>query len=100
MKENDQIDKSKLNQLNVQVDEIVFTMMENAKRVVERGQTRLNELTERAEALEQQANIFVKCQPCQPRMKKKAKFRAAKWTWILAGICCIFIAVISGIMFS
>jgi vesicle-associated membrane protein 3 len=88
--------KSQLDQVNAQVDDVLNVMKENTKRILDRGH-RLNELFERAEALEKQATIFVKT---TTHIKKKAKFRAAKWTLILAGIIVICIAVISAILFG
>jgi sulfur transfer protein SufE len=82
--------------LHGQMDDVLNVMKENTKRVLDRGH-RLDELFERAEVLEQQATIFVKT---TTHIKKKAKFRAAKWTLILAGFVVIFIAVISAILFS
>jgi vesicle-associated membrane protein 3 len=82
--------------LHGQMDEVLIVMKYNTQRVLDRGH-RLDELFERAEALEKQATIFVKS---ATHIKKKAKFRAAKWTLILAGFVVIFIAVISAILFT
>jgi hypothetical protein len=87
---------SKMDLLHGQMDDVLNIMQENTKKILDRGH-RLNELFERAEALEQQATIFVKS---ATHIKKKPKFRAAKWTLILAGFVVIFIAVISAILFS
>ncbi|EFX71669.1 hypothetical protein DAPPUDRAFT_28709, partial [Daphnia pulex] len=84
------INSRQLDILHGQMDDVLKVMKENTKRVLDRGH-RLHELSERAEALEQQATIFVKS---ATQVKKKAKFRAAKWTLILAGFVVIFIAVI------
>ncbi len=86
---------SQLDKLHSQVDDVLNVMKENTERVLDRGH-RLDELSERAEALEHQASIFVKS---ATHVKKKSKFRAKKWTLILAGIVVIFIAVINAILF-
>lgn len=87
---------SHLEDLQGQVDEVMDVMRHATEAVLDRG-ARLNELSARAEALEHQANAFLKR---TTNIRKKEKKNHRKWTLILGGMAVITLAIVNAILFS
>jgi type IV secretory pathway component VirB8 len=82
--------------LQSQIADVRQVMKHNTEAILERDH-RLGELFARAEALEEQANVFVKN---TTHVQKKMKRKSLKWTcWIFTGIAVISIAIINTILF-
>ncbi|KAI9559839.1 hypothetical protein GHT06_013846 [Daphnia sinensis] len=84
------------NDLQDQVDEVMDVMRHTTEAVLDRG-ARLSELSARAEALEHQANAFLKR---TTDIRKEVKKNHRKWMWILGGIAVITLAIVNTILFS